>query len=73
MLGKKVAPEYEVKLRSFLNVGGQIWISPSKLYAEPRIGGPSNPDPDPLIEGVIVVDDKMLLTFLMQDTVVLTF
>ncbi len=58
---RKQTRETAVKLRSFLNAGGQLWVSPSKLSQEP------------LTEGAIVVDDKTLLTFLAQDTIVLTF
>jgi len=71
MLGKQAAREYEVKFRSFLNAGGQIWLSRSGF--DRQVFGSVIPDPTPLVEGVIVVDDKTLLTFLTQDTAVLTF
>jgi len=58
---RKQTRESAVKLRSFLNAGGQLWVSPSNLSQEP------------LIEGASVVDDKTLLTFLNQDTIVLTY
>ena len=58
---RKQTRETAVKWRSFLNAGGQLWVAPSKRNQEP------------LIEGAIVVDDKTLLTFLAQETVVLTF
>ena len=49
------------KLRSFLDAGGQLWFAPSSLGQEP------------LMAGAVVVDDKTLMAFLAQDTVVLTF
>lgn len=73
MLGKQVARDYEVKFRSFLHAGGQIWLSQSGLDQHIVVFGSVIPDRTPLVEGVIVVDDKTLLTFLTQDTAVLTF
>jgi hypothetical protein len=46
----------------FQNTGGQLWVSAFDA-----------PGKQPLAEGVTVVDDKTLLTFLTQDTVVLNF
>jgi hypothetical protein len=60
--------EAVVKLRWFLQAGGQLWVTPS---ARPPL--PSKIEKLPLIEGAIVVDDKTLMTFLLQDTLVLTF
>jgi len=52
--------------RHFQNAGGQLWVS----SFEAQRGGP---DKRALIEGVTFVDEKTLLTFLTQGTVVLTF
>ncbi len=60
--------ESAVKLRSFLNAGGQLWVS--------RFTAPAYSfklDKDPLIEGAQMVDDTTLLNFLMQDTLLITF
>jgi hypothetical protein len=60
--------ESAVKLRSFLKAGGQLWVTPSA-----RSPLPSKIEKLPLIEGAIVVDDETLMTFLTQNTLVLTF
>lgn len=52
----------------FQNAGGQLWVSSSDLQ-QMRL----DPVKHPLIQGAVVVDDKTLLTFLTQDTLVLTF
>ncbi|HLW01900.1 MAG TPA: hypothetical protein VKT82_24815 [Ktedonobacterales bacterium] len=49
------------KLRAFLDAGGQLWFAPSGIGQEP------------LMAGAVAVDDRTLLAFLRQDTVVLTF
>ena len=52
--------------RHFQNAGGQMWVSSSDAQRQ-------GPDKRALIEGVTFVDEKTLLTFLTQGTVVLNF
>ncbi len=52
--------------RHFQNAGGQLWVSSSDAQRQ-------GPDKRALIEGVTFVDEKTLLTFLTQGTVVLNF
>jgi len=54
----------------FQNAGGQLWVSASDAQ---RYWSLKGLDKAVLIQGAIVVDDKTLLTFLAQGTVVLTF
>jgi hypothetical protein len=68
----KYTRELAANWRSFRNAGGQIWVSPPDLNP-PIEKSLIKFNPQPLIEGIIIVDDKTLLTFLNQDTIVLTF
>ena len=52
--------------RHFQNAGGQLWVSSLSAQQLDLVKWP-------LIEGATVVDDKTLLTFLTQGTVVLNF
>jgi hypothetical protein len=52
--------------RHFQNAGGQLWVSSSDAQRQ-------GPDKRALIGGVTFVDEKTLLTFLTQGTVVLNF
>ena len=54
----------------FQNAGGQLWVSASDAQ---RHWSKKGLDKAVLIQSAIVVDDKTLLTFLTQGTVVLTF
>ncbi len=53
-------------IRHFQNAGGQLWVSSFDAQQMDLVRWP-------LIEGATVVDDKTLLTFLTQGTVVLNF
>lgn len=52
--------------RYFQSAGGQIWVSAFNAQ-------PWDLSKRPLVQGASIVDDKTLLTFLTQETVVLNF
>jgi hypothetical protein len=63
---KETAPASLVDMRGhFLNAGGQVWVSP---FSARQVRGKYT-----LVPGAFVVDERTLLTFLAEDTVVITY
>src|SRR5579862_8067028 len=56
--------ESAVKLRTFLNAGGQLWVSSSPHHFKF--------DQQQLLQGAQIVDDRTLMAFLTQDTQILS-